>query len=1247
MRLPRLATGLLASVLAVTLAIPPASATAAAAVGASRQPVADPKANGSVTASFTRVLSGPRTAGAAAISAGGSGAGSGTGTTGTSGGRPTPGAVSKRVTLITGDVAELTIFPGGKRGARLLDPKAPYYLGEYDGDVHLVPAAAYPYLTAKRLDERLFNLSELVAQGYDDASTKVLPLLLSGPMPMATTKRFSLGSMVAVSTEKSRAREFWNSLNSVRTLSSGTGKVWLDGKVKALLDRSTAQIGAPTAWRKGYDGKGVKVAVLDTGYDPTHPDLKGKVSASKSFVPDETVRDGQGHGTHVATTVAGTGQASGGRRKGVAPGANLVVGKVLDNWGSGYDSWIIAGMEWAVAQGAKVVSISLGSMPSDGTDPMSETVNQLSARTGALFVIAAGNSGAEETVSSPAAATSALAVGAVDRDDKLAGFSSRGPRLIDGAIKPEVTAPGVDIVAGRAAGTNLGHDVGQYYTAMSGTSMATPHVAGAAAILAQHHPDWTGAQLKAVLAGTAKPSRNVSVTGQGTGRIDLAAALDPRVLPDQAALSFDADHLTRTIAYRNTSRSTVHLDLRLDVASPSGVKAAVSVSPNRLTIKPGAVGKAVVRLDQAKTSAGNYAGVLVAGGKIRTAIGFVAAGKLHDLTVSGTDRLGRPAQAVSGVQLWNTATGRVQTIAFDETGSRTLQVPTGRYAVMAFVMTRDDAGWDKSIALMGQPDVWVSKSMRLHFDARQTERVSIATPRRADPEGFVLAWHRAVGARTALSGWSMSPRITSEVYVQRFDRVRTGAFQVTQRWDLAEPQLTVDVLGTGGFRLLTPDQSGFDKRYVGSERLALVDAGDASAAELAKIDAKGKVALVRWRDYNDTIAQVEAVAKAGAKAVLMYKNEPGFWGDGGVAPIPVYALRQAEGLRLKALRGATLQLTGVAESTYRYDLALSNDRVNGPLRYDAGRLATAAIRTAFHQHEGWQELHAETRTAFLSGIGVGFPSSRAVMAPVERTDYLTTNRTEWTEKTSAGRWSESGHEYAVPRVYRPYEQVRRTWWDAIARPAIPAVGGAEADGLPAARFEDAIRVAIPQHVNGDRTVYGWSDQRGDSTTLVLRRDGREIGTANWSVAQFAVAPSTGWYELDLAVKRAPDTWATTSTATRTKWRFRSGHSTRARVVLPLVQVDYRLQTDAQNRVPAKGGTRLDVRASYQPGATGPGLFRTVVEVSHDGGKTWTKVIGSRLPAAPANAKAADLRVTATDLLGNSVTQHITRAYHLS
>lgn len=287
---------------------------------------------------------------------------------------------------------------------------------------------------------------------------------------------------------------------------AATPRIWLDGRVDATLDRSTGQINAPAVWKAGYDGTSVKVAVLDTGVDQTHPDLAGRISQAKDFSGSSGTGDVFGHGTHVASTVGGTGAASGGTRKGVAPGADLLIGKVLGDDGYGTESQVIDGMEWAAAEGAKVVNMSLGSDEvSDGTDPMSLAVDELSSTSGALFVVAAGNSGeqGQETIGSPGAADAALTVGAVDRDDSLAPFSSRGPRHGDRAVKPDVTAPGVGIVAARAAGTTMGEPVDQYYVAASGTSMATPHVAGAAALLAQAHPTWSGQRLKDALISTA------------------------------------------------------------------------------------------------------------------------------------------------------------------------------------------------------------------------------------------------------------------------------------------------------------------------------------------------------------------------------------------------------------------------------------------------------------------------------------------------------------------------------------------------------------------------------------------------------------------------------------------------------------------------------------------------------------------------------------------------------------------------
>ncbi|WP_030293196.1 S8 family serine peptidase [Streptomyces katrae] len=196
-------------------------------------------------------------------------------------------------------------------------------------------------------------------------------------------------------------------------------------------------MGATAARAAGYDGKGTKVAVLDTGTDLEHPDLKGRVAASKNFTDSDTDADRQGHDTHPTSTVGGSGAESGGARKGVAPGTELLSGKVLNDAGHGLGSWIIAGMEWAVESKADVVSMSLGD-PSRATcdDPMSAAAERLAQSSGTLFLIAAGNSRpGNNTVSSPGCAPSVLTVGAVDRDDATASFSSRGPAGLQQSVK--------------------------------------------------------------------------------------------------------------------------------------------------------------------------------------------------------------------------------------------------------------------------------------------------------------------------------------------------------------------------------------------------------------------------------------------------------------------------------------------------------------------------------------------------------------------------------------------------------------------------------------------------------------------------------------------------------------------------------------------------------------------------------------------------------------------------------------------
>ncbi|WP_158578666.1 S8 family serine peptidase [Spongiactinospora rosea] len=539
------------------------------------------------------------------------------------------------VTLITGD--KVTTYPGGATTTRP-GPGRSHITFERraeGGAVRVVPSDAAPLVAAGRVDERLFDITYLAREGYDDASRADLPLILRGTQDSLWTlgaKATGTTGMSAVVQPKQGGRLWPRLVAGQRALAPGLTQVWLDGKVRASLDKSTAQIGAPAVWKSGYTGAGVRVAVLDTGVDAAHPDLVGQVEAAQSLVAGSDAADRFGHGTHVAAIIAGTGAASGGARKGVAPGARLLSGKVLGDDGAGHESWAIAGMEWAVRRGADVVNLSFGGCCGDGTDPMSVAVDTLTETEDVLFVAAAGNRGqyGMQYIDSPAAATKALAVGAVDRRDRLTPFSSRGPRHADHAVKPDLTAPGAAIVSARAAGTGLGTPVDDHYTAADGTSMAAPHVAGAAALLAQARPDLGATGLKDTLTSTASDG-GARWFEQGAGRVDVARAIAQRVHADTTVgfggVHAEAAPVTREITYRNDTARPVSLRLATAVTDEVRRPAGLALSAKRVTVRPGGTATVGLTLDPAALKiVGNFFGGVVTatapGVRLRTTVGF-------------------------------------------------------------------------------------------------------------------------------------------------------------------------------------------------------------------------------------------------------------------------------------------------------------------------------------------------------------------------------------------------------------------------------------------------------------------------------------------------------------------------------------------------------------------------------------------------------------------------------------------------
>ncbi|MFD0424194.1 S8 family peptidase [Streptomyces parvus] len=702
-----------------------------------------------------------------------------------------------RVQLITGDVVEMT--SGRVTGFHPAPGREniPVHLRE-DGDRSLVvPLDAQPLITSGTVDERLFEITGLdtpaarkayrdglrVIVGYRGAAAAARAAVSAAG---GTEVRRTLKALnaQAVTTPGRDLPHLWKALTRAgggsgggtapRTTASGIDRIWLDGTVSAQLDVSVPQIGADKVWEDGYDGTGVKVAVLDTGVDETHPDLAGQQIAEKNFSASPDTKDRQGHGTHVASTVAGTGAKGGGAYKGVAPGARLLDGKVLDDSGSGNESDIIAAIDWAVDEGADIINMSLGGPDSPGVEPLEEAVNHYTDTAGVLFAIAAGNEGpGASTVGTPGAADRALTVGAVDGDDRTADFSSRGPRVGDGAIKPDVTAPGVDITAASAPGSTIATEYGENpegYVTISGTSMATPHVAGAAALLKQRNPGWKAAELKGALTASAKDT-GFPAFEQGSGRIQADRAVEQTVYAEPVSLNFgtaewphdDDRPVERTLTYRNSSDAEITLAVTASGTGPDGAAAPegmFTVSAAEVTVPAGGTAELTVTADTAvEAPDGQYSAAVVATGggqTVRSAAVVEREGAAYPVQLKHLGRDGKDAAAFQTYVTGLTGDAAGQEFALDETTDTTeLRLPVGEYSVQGIVLA-DRSDPARGIDWIAQPKLKVDGPQDVTLDARTAKPVDITVPdRRAEAQQAHAAYLLKVGYSDLKFGWRL------------------------------------------------------------------------------------------------------------------------------------------------------------------------------------------------------------------------------------------------------------------------------------------------------------------------------------------------------------------------------------------------------------------------------------------------------------------------------------------------------------
>jgi len=320
--------------------------------------------------------------------------------------------------------------------------------------------------------------------------------------------------------------------------------IWHDREIKAVLDIATPTINASLIGKSGYLGEGIGIAIIDSGVY-RHPDLvtpRNRIIAFKDFINGRAVSyDDNGHGTHCAGDAAGNGAKSKGKYSGPASKANIISVKVLNAQGVGTMSSLLAGVQWCITNKdryrIRVISLSLGSQArvSYVRDPLCKAVEK-AWRAGIVVCVAAGNDGPRaKTINSPGNDRLVITVGAADdkntvsmSDDIVASFSSRGPTR-DGLSKPDVICPGVNITSLRAPGStidkaNRKQRAGNFYMSMSGTSMATPICAGAAAQLLSKKPDLKPNDVKKTLISTCH-NINSNNNSQGAGLLDIMAAI--------------------------------------------------------------------------------------------------------------------------------------------------------------------------------------------------------------------------------------------------------------------------------------------------------------------------------------------------------------------------------------------------------------------------------------------------------------------------------------------------------------------------------------------------------------------------------------------------------------------------------------------------------------------------------------------------------------------------------------------------
>jgi len=851
---------------------------------------------------------------------------------------------------------------------------------------------------------------------------------------------------------------------------------------------------------------------------------------------------------------------------------------------------------------------------SDGKDPLSQAVNRLSEETGALFVISAGNNGnfGEGTIGAPGAADAALTIGAVDKADNIAYFTSKGPRL-DMGLKPDLSAPGVGILAARS-GFISGSGP---YKFMSGTSMAAPHVAGAAAILLQKHPEWNGTQLKEALMSTSK-RLDYSPYHIGSGRLDVSAAAFSKVRAT-GSLSFaikwpydNAEPVQKTVTYTNDSDSAVTLDLQAEFkntkgdAAPNGM---LTISENKITIPANGTKNVTVILNKQLVDVETrYEGHLTAtdseGKQVaHTSMGVLKEGERYPVTFNAKDRNGNPTS--SYVLLLNK---NIPTFAFKAVnGTTEVRLEPGTYSAMSFIQV-DTQTDHMGVALTGNPEFKVDGPQTVELDAGKAKEISVEVPKNTEASFQRMDYHRSLDGKTTTHYFMMYPWV-DKMYAVPTEEVKTGEFEFLTRWRLIKPLLEINFEGKVLDDIPLNGSTPLDGKY----NLSTVYAGKGTPADYEGLDANGKAVVV---DHNAEVTSSEqaiAAHAAGAKLLIIVNNVDTDFYDFVQNPdhtniaLAVAGISKSEGDKvIKAARSGNLNLVveGEVNTPYVYDLMdVHQGQIPKNLKYapSNSELVKIDARYKSDRETPGNEFRYDMR-----------PYSTALSGGYLNQLQFPSVRTEWVSAVKDTRWYhqasviDSAWEVRQPLVtYEEGQRLQEDWFSPVVRPRlgkgywtpfregnsllfnIPAWADSGNGSTGHVKYEGTVKNETLKLYQGDNLLI-----EGEGQTLFLEKQ--------------PVPEEKTQYRLVSDAKRDPNRWKT-SLSTHTEWTFWSQKSEESQT-LPFYSLDYKVETDMNGNALAAPSTPLELSVAKLEGVADYGkLEGATLEVSFNEGESWETV----------------------------------------